>query len=676
MKGNSFENVLQNNIPLFQHSIVPFSRIPVFRIPVIKSLIMILLGSSFTRGGLVVLFYAGLALLRIGPALFAGSDTAAALGTPDLWMHLWAFWRAGFALGGQDAGYMTSHLLTFPAVVREPIALCDPLLPLLAAAFQAFAPALPLIFNLLTLCGLVFTGFAGYLLAAHLTKSRPAGLVAGAILAFNPFLHRLLGGAFIEFAWCGLIPLTLWFLLCHAGAGRASLFAGYLVSLLALFLMSIYCAAYYTLLAAMVTLAAIVKARGRGELRPGLRRMIVLQVAAIAFLLPLFALWLATLSSTGFKEAPFGRPFVVPAQHAVALPDAPLTPEARDAPPLPLPPHARPERPMPMDQSAINRWITLYTSVDLGDLVSLTGEADPRPLGGAFNPAGLQSRVHAVFLREWLPVLALAGFAFGAGPVRRKAWGWAGLFAMFFALALGPFPIVNGSVLPGPALPYAWLYQWLPGFSRFYIPGRAFLGVALCLAMLAAMGAAWLFARPGLASAPRRQLLIAIAAALLCVAFPAWVGSTSFAMPATRVTTPAPYGMLARESGNFGLLELPVAPDIYLRTFFQTVHRKPIFKGAIPAFMVSDYGADILLANPLVRLFNEPPAGPEEQPSPATLLDASGRLRAMGFRYLAFHPNALPDPGRADSVLAISRDLFGPPLAESDGVLLWRLPGE
>ncbi|NLE65869.1 MAG: hypothetical protein GX608_00430, partial [Lentisphaerae bacterium] len=51
---------------------------------------------GFARGALVFLFYGALALPRLWPALSAGSGVAAAADTPDLWMHLWAFWRAGF----------------------------------------------------------------------------------------------------------------------------------------------------------------------------------------------------------------------------------------------------------------------------------------------------------------------------------------------------------------------------------------------------------------------------------------------------------------------------------------------------------------------------------------------------------------------------------------------------
>jgi len=629
---------------------------------------------GFARGALVFLFYGALALPRLWPALSAGSGAAAAADTPDLWMHLWAFWRAGFALAGRDAGYLTSHLLTFPAVVREPIAACDPLLPLMAAAARALVPALPALFNLLTLCGLAATGFAGYLLGSRLAQSRPAGLIAGAIMAFNPFLGRIMDAAFIEFAWCGLIPLALWFMIRHAETGQARHFFGHLVSLLSLFLMSIYCAAFYALIAAAVAPAAILRARVKSEFRPRLRRALTLQAAGAAVLLPIFALWLGALSDAGFKEAPLGRPFVIPAFRAAASPDIPLTPEARCAPPPPIPRPAKPARPQPVDEGVMLRWRTLYTSVDLGDLVSLRGSAAPRPLEGLFNPPALQPRAHAVFLREWLPALALAGLALGAAATRRRALWIAGLGAVFFALALGPYPIVNGRVLAGPALPYAWLYQWLPGFSRLYMPGRAFLGAALCLAMLAALGASRLFHGHGLASAPRAQYLLAAGVALLMHCFPAWVGAGGVGPAVTRVAVPALYEILEREPGGHGALELPIGPDIYRRTFFQTVHRKPIFKGAIPEAMIPEYGADAVLANPLVRLFNEPPAAAEELPTPDSLMDGCRRLRGMGFRHLVFHAGALPDSRRAEAVRGAGLVLLGPPLAEDGGILLWRLP--
>ena len=134
--------------------------------------------------------FTAMALVWTGPALFSPGPSVAALDTTDTWLHLWAFWRIGHAMAGHDAGYFISNLITYPEQMRTIIAVFDPLLPLLAVPLHWAIPDTTTLFNLLTLLGLVFTAMAGYWLAGTLGAGRSVGLVAGTLLAFNPFIQR------------------------------------------------------------------------------------------------------------------------------------------------------------------------------------------------------------------------------------------------------------------------------------------------------------------------------------------------------------------------------------------------------------------------------------------------------------------------------------------------------
>ena len=114
---------------------------------------------------LLAFFLISSCLSRPGSLVCAGE-------TGDTWIHLWAFSRAKLALSGGDYGYFESHLVTFPDVIREPIAVVDPLLSLLSVPLQLVTGSLTRTFNLLVLLGLLVTAGSGFLLGRHFSASR------------------------------------------------------------------------------------------------------------------------------------------------------------------------------------------------------------------------------------------------------------------------------------------------------------------------------------------------------------------------------------------------------------------------------------------------------------------------------------------------------------------------
>ncbi|MFC1452135.1 hypothetical protein ACFLSJ_02170, partial [Verrucomicrobiota bacterium] len=384
--------------------------------------------------------FCGLAVLVTAPGLFSGGERVCAEDAPDTWIHMWAFWRTKFALLGHDHGYLTSHVLTYPGYLREPIAVFDPLLPLMSVPLQLLSLRVSTAFNLLTAAGLAFSAMCGYALTAHLSGRRSAGIVGGVVTAFNPFIYRQITGGYIEYAWWGILPLTtlLWLKSVSAPGLRPTL--RYAVALLVMLLHSIYCAACFVVAAAATMLAEAIP-RPRGEPRR-LGQMIRVQAVVFVLLLPLLAFWLCNLSALGFKGLTWKTPFTSPdsAGHEKHTGRAPLFVER-----------------------------TVAGSLDIADLLSLTSRGEDSAGGRWDRGEGFRSPFEVVRLGQWLPVLLLAGLAFRNAPMRRANLGWLALSLGFLVTALGPFPVWRGEIASGVVLPYAWLHQWVPGFSRLII---------------------------------------------------------------------------------------------------------------------------------------------------------------------------------------------------------------
>ena len=122
-----------------------------------------------------------------------------------------------------------------------------------------------------------------------------------------------------------------------------------------------------------------------------------------------------------------------------------------------------------------------------------------------------------------------------------------------FVLSLGPILKVAGQTLPVP-LPYAVFYYIVPGFAGMRAPGRFAEIVLLIGAVFAARGYDVLRERaPGRVA--RGALLVVVTAAML---------ATSMSTPIPlidypgRETMPAAWKWIAKQSGHFVILELPM----------------------------------------------------------------------------------------------------------------------
>ncbi len=177
-------------------------------------------------------------------------------------------------------------------------------------------------------------------------------------------------------------------------------------------------------------------------------------------------------------------------------------------------------------------------------------------------------------------VLALALVGVVAG--RRCPWVrfWLVLAIFFWLLTLGPALRINGHDT-GLPLPFALLAQ-LPFFKGNRYPSRYSVMWMLSLAMLVGFGMDWLLEQ----GARRKRLLATLLLATLLL-----FEHLSAPLPLSDMRVPPVYAQIAAMSGDFTLLDLPVAwrngfrvtgpldPIIMFEQYYQTTHGKRILAG-------------------------------------------------------------------------------------------------
>ena len=277
-------------------------------------------------------------------------------------------------------------------------------------------------------------------------------------------------------------------------------------------------------------------------------------------------------------------------------------------------------------------------------------------------------------------VLGLVGLV-AAG---RRGRGWAILAAGFTVLTLGPFLQVDATPpLPqwsqDSPLPYYWLYNELPFFSKAYRPYRLGVVVLLCLSGLAAVGATRLTQRQG--------WTLAVLAGVLGALQPHWAGDRPAQRPMSDARIPEVYTQL-EELPDGAVIELPllyqpISPANARFQYHQVVHRKPVLncnqlirRTDLLAFQA--YVEKNTFLQTVVDLGRRPP--PYSFTSD-DLLD----LADQGFRYVVVHPSFETSQlhlsgfhGEADRLgqvaLQMLHDTFGEPILTSEDTWVFAFP--
>ena len=506
----------------------------------------------------------------------------------DAWTTMWLIWHLGDSLPGELSA--TTDRIFFP-VGYNLWSFGHAALQLLGVPLYWAGVSVTATYNLLLLGALVGSAAAAWALGRRLGGDA-GGWVAAAVFVFNPYLYGELSAGCIELVAAWFLPLQVLVLLrlCDEPGWRRAWPVVLVLGLTGPFNW------YYTVFSGMLTLGVLVwrgLAGGR-ERWKAVGWMGAAVAVAAATNLPLLP---HVRRETPARAVIEQGSFSAEAWEASYAITNGLTPLAE------------------LDEAALTAHDTMQVVVNSTALSSLL------PASFVVNP--LESTPGAL---AW--TLGLFGLAVGG----RRARGWMLLAGGFTVLTLGPHLLVDATP-PVPdwsaerPLPYHWLYNHVPFFSKAYRPYRLGVVVLTCLAASAAVGAGRV----------RWGGWLAAAAWLFGASWPHWAGASSRGTASASV--PEAYAALG-ELPTGGVIELPLQyqplTDFNARfQYFQTVHGQPLLncnqlirRTDLVAFR--DYVAGNRLLGVLLDLSrSEPPwaFGAE---------DVSA-LREDGFRYLVAH---------------------------------------
>jgi hypothetical protein len=411
-----------------------------------------------------------------------------------------------------------------------------------AAPFLAMSRSVAPGYNALVIFSFIASAWATYRLARLLDVSRPAAFLAGFVFAFSPYRFGNIDQ--LNQLQTEFLPLALFFAIRYLRHYRTR----DLVGIGACALLQIYFGWYYTFYLAIASGLLIMFAAVSGGIDG--RRARVGPIAFVAVVVLVLALPVTLPYLEQGRAVPeFRRSLLEVETGSASVLDY-----------LRINRNALLARWMPFAVGLQSHWPGLVAVV-LG------------AVGGA-----------SVLRRRATP--DRHGFT-NAFRARLAGWGDGGYFLLLasvaFVLSLGPYLHVAGR-RAGITLPYAALYELVPGFTSMRVPGRIGCLALLGIAVLSAVG--WDALRQRLAGrlAAWRWLVATIGLAAIVSA---WQQPIAVVELPTAATLPPTYEWLASQSGSEPVLEVPTAVveddeeelDV-LRQYYVLFDGKPRLDGA------------------------------------------------------------------------------------------------
>ncbi len=420
---------------------------------------------------------------------------------------------------------------------------------------------LVLTYNLILILSFLLCAWGMFLLVEHLTRSRPAGVLAGIMFGFFPYHFAHIWH--LELLYCCWIPIGLYFLhrYFERPNGRDLAGAG------AMFVLQALSCAYYGLYFgfALIPILAFFIIKSASWRRPAfwLQGAVVAALSAAA-LVPVFGPYIRTHAVMGFERSLADiEAHSAEIQHFLAVPPTNLvwgrftgslgSTETQLFPGFVLLVWAvaaliawKPGRPRPKIPAAVRVWDAANLALAvLGIAVVKTGGFSVHLGFFSFSSHRVGNIVAILGLSIAARVLCVPSsrkrlfLAFRPAPLSpRTPEGLAlsrrlyGVLAFSsFLLALGPrMRIFGRDIFPGPFLA---LHEWIPGFRGVRVPSRFIIFLAVGLAVLAGIAIAryekW-------EPSPRRRRSVLALSALVLLA-----ESVSLPVPLSEVSTARSY---------------------------------------------------------------------------------------------------------------------------------------
>ncbi len=556
----------------------------------------------------------------------------------DAWTTMWLIWHLQDALASGQLTEVTDRIL-YP-VGYNLWSFGHLGIQLIGVPLMWLGVGLVATYNLLVLGSFVFSALCAHLFGRHLGGSHAAGALAAAAFTWTPYLYGEMSAGCVELVAAGFIPLFAWMLLrlCDRPGWSRAWPAILLFAAIGPFNW------YYTLFTGLFTVAfAAWRWLAGGERRTRTVAWIALVcVAAAALDAPLIPkVRRETPSRTVITAETFSTENW---QQSYAVSNARVPLEA-------------------LDVALLELNDAMQVVVNSTSLINLTR--------ARFTANPLDSTPGALAY-----VLGLIGLV-AAG---RRGRGWAVMAAGFTVLTLGPFLQIDATPpladwAEQTPLPYYWLYNEVPFFSKAYRPYRLGVVVLVCLGGLAAGGArsqAW---------------SLAALAGVLGPLQPHLSGERPADRPLADATIPPIYDELAALPDGavieLPLLYQPISPANARFQYHQVAHRKPVLncnqlirRTDLLAFQ--DYvGENAFLQTVLDLGRRSPPY--------AFRSDDLHELADQGFRYVIVHPAFETSQlhlsgfhGEADRLgqvaLQMLAETFGEPVLRSEDTWVYAFP--
>ena len=532
-------------------------------------------------------------------------------GYGDLSLDLWLQWFV-FSCVKAGKSFLYSSLINYPVGLSLLDNVSGFLIPVVGCIPRFFLHQIAS-YNLTACLVMVFSAYAGYLLARYLTKDEAASLLAGFIFGFNPFvLNEVLYGRLIVAAggWVALYVLFLYkvlhetkrtnvfmamlMLLC---ASLTSVYYGYLLVLLTGIFMACHGAAYKPL---------------RADWRL-LGKLLIVIAGYMACIGAFYKFRFTAIDST----------MVLPGSWAVFF---------------------KKEIPTQLHQIALQ-------SLDI-------------------NPVVQSEYVFPEVIKR-LSLLTLALSAAGIAAYKKKPVFFIASGVFFFIMALGPLLKVSGHLVSVKnifvPMPYLLLYGYAPFFNRIHWPDRFLIVFMLSVSVLSAYGFKWLAdtLKPARFS---RYIWLLLCVSLLTVEIAVTPLARIFPAATTRMPIPEFYDQLSREDGDFAIIQFPFGDTRYL--YYQTIHHKKIFDSQ--TYLTRRHPAayeKFISGNAFLKALQKLQDFPEIPLADIQKGDLE-KLRSTGFRYIVLDS---ADKTLTEALIRSLDAVVGIHRAYPDGIVVFKL---
>lgn len=486
-----------------------------------------------------------------------------------------------------------------------------------------------LAYNFVFLLSFVTSGFGMYLLVSYLTRNTFAGIIAGIIFAFSPFMFAQL--SHLQSITAGGIPLAFLFLHKFFNGEKYKHLLLFTLFYLLQVLANGYYAMYLTLFAGFYILYYIISRRRYGDwqfwAKTGLFVLIVIVVAG-----PFFYQYLAVRWEMGFV-----RRIELYADITSYLSTFPINRL-----------YGKLTAPFYKPEGELFPGIVPVLLIVIGLIYSVKNNLKVEPVQKRTNVKFTISfqRLIDILILFWgiliVIILVTGGFEYSVRisatrlkkPILtimlllcirifvsrrfRKAlirsiasaeehiWIYLAIFTLAFLFTFGP----NG--------PYIFLYKYIPGFDGLRVASRFHIFVMFSIAVFAAFGVRTLLPR---LSGIKQYLTIILLPLLILIEY------LSIPIPLSAVPVkeniPEVYKWLAKQEGDFAIIEypLPKVEELWResqRLYYSTYHWKKLVNGW-SGYLSPIYGA--------LR------GRQEEFPSKSTIED----LASIGVKFIISH---------------------------------------